>query len=252
MKTTSTNLIAIVSLVILGLAASTASAGGNKKGGFSISFGGGNFNHNLHHNNHVKKVYVVPKTVVTCYRPFHRFCWVLPGDTWQTIALREYGNAGLCHYLASYNRLGMNTVLYAGQQILLPEIYSNGTMTASFAPIPAPFVVAAPFVPSVPVANIRPATEEPALANVAIGSMLVLDGQSFGEAKGIVRLRVSNLALPVEVLEWSATSAKIRLPELELAGSTQAEIEVVRADGSLASKTAVRLLPAATNLAQGN
>jgi hypothetical protein len=273
MKTMNTRTIAILSIVAVALAASTATASGNKKGGFSISFGGGSQNfHNNHVKQHphvVKKIYVTP----TCYRPLHCYVWVLPGDTWYTISLREYGNSSFCHYIASYNGLSMSSPLIVGQQLRLPEIYSNGTLGVSYAPVPAPFVIpqaaAAPIATqnamiagaslngdaaaaATPSANVRPAATESTLPSVAIGSMLVLDGQSFGGEQGIVRLRISSLTLPVEVLEWSASSAKVRLPELELAAAMRAELEVLRADGSLASKSAIQLTPAATRLALGN
>jgi hypothetical protein len=283
MKTKTTSLIAIVTIITLGLAASTASAHNNKKGGFSISFGGGsnqnwhNF-HNFNNYHHVKKVYVAPRYYPVydiCYYPLHRLCFVLPGDTWYTIAQREYGNINLCHYIASYNSQPFSTQLFVGQQILLPEVHPGGVLRASSAPMPATFVPAAqPIVtqnfvspamnttPTVPSANIRQATEEVSIPSVAIGSVIMLEGQSLGNDKGIVRLRLAELALPVEVLEWTNTSAKVRLPQMDLTGAMKAEIEVLRADGSLASKSAVRLTlasstaaaptAATSNLAQGN
>ncbi len=113
-----------------------------------------------------------------------------------------------------------------------------------------------------PTANIRTvaletvATEK-RLPSVAIGSILSLDvmsqaGQSLGTSRGTVRLKVNGLALPIEVLEWNAEVVKIQLPQIELAGAMKAEIEVLRADGSVASKSAVELTPAATRLALGN
>jgi hypothetical protein len=63
---------------------------------------------------------------------------------------------------------------------------------------------------------------------------------------------VGGLSLPIEVLEWTNSSAKIRLPEVELTGAMKAEIEVLRADGSVASKSAVELTSANSRLAQGN
>lgn len=267
MKTSTTNLIAIVTILSVSLAASTASAdnkknnnnNNNKKsGGFSISFGGGsnshhNFHHNFHHDyHHVKKVYVTPKIYPiydVCYYPQHRVCFVLPGDTWYTIAQREYNNMNLCHYVASYNGLGMSTQLFVGQQIRLPEVHPNGVLRASGAPMAAPFVPAVTQNFVAPAASIRQAIEEPSIPSVAIGSVIVLDGQQLGADKGLVRLRLAEVALPVEVLEWTATSAKVRLPQMDLTGAMRAEIEVLRADGSLASKSAVQLTLAAPSLA---
>jgi hypothetical protein len=101
-------------------------------------------------------------------------------------------------------------------------------------------------------ASIRTVTEERTLPRVAIGSTLDLDGESLGNERGIVRLRVSGIALPVEVIEWSASSVKISLPKLDLNGPVKANLEVLRADGSMASSSAIELTPAATRLALGN
>lgn len=270
MKTTSSKLIAIVTIIAVGLAVTTASAD-NKKGGFSISFGGGSnkhWNFNTYPHHHVKKVYVTPKYYPVydiCYYPLHRICFVLPGDTWYTIAQREYGNLNLCHYIASYNSLPFSTQLFVGQQIVLPEVHPGGVLRASSAPMPAPFfpaaqpVVTQNFVspamnatPTAPSANIRQATEEVSIPSLAIGSVIVLEGQALGNDKGIVRLRLAEMALPVEVLEWSNTSAKVRLPQMELTGAMNAQIEVLRADGSLASNSAVRLTLASSNAANTN
>ena len=41
------------------------------------------------------------------------------------------------------------------------------------------------------------------------------------------------VALPVEVVEWTAESTKIRLPKLDVGTATKAELEVVRLSGGL-------------------
>jgi hypothetical protein len=135
----------------------------------------------------------------------------------------------------------------ANRGSLAPQAPFNGPATG---PMSTPD--ARPSAPVLPTANIRVASAERPLATVAIGSVLSLDGQALGGERGIVRLRVNGLALPVEVLEWSAESVKIRLPELDLEGPMNAEIEVLRADGSPASKTAIELTSAATRVALGN
>jgi hypothetical protein len=63
---------------------------------------------------------------------------------------------------------------------------------------------------------------------------------------------VSGLALPVDVIEWSETSVEIQLPKMDLSNPVKAELEVMRADGSLASKSGIELTPAATRVALGN
>jgi hypothetical protein len=135
----------------------------------------------------------------------------------------------------------------AGGAPIGPQGPFNGAMNGPMSKSDA-----RPSAPVLPSANIRVASAERPLATVAIGSVLSLDGQALGSEKGIVRLRINGLALPVEVLEWSADSAKIRLPELDIEGAMKAELEVLRADGSLASTTAIELTSAATRLALGN
>jgi len=111
---------------------------------------------------------------------------------------------------------------------------------------------AAPAIEAAPKANIRTVSAEERLPSVAIGSILTLDGQSLGDDRGSVRLVVNGLALPIEVLDWNASIVKVQLPQLDLASALKAEIEVRRADGSLASKSAVELTPATNRLALGN
>ncbi|HEY3392381.1 MAG TPA: hypothetical protein VGK58_06730 [Lacipirellulaceae bacterium] len=351
MKSSLTKMLALTAIAATALSAGSASAFG---GGFKVSFGGGHgrghvsighhghhhhghHHHKHHYHAHVRKVYVKPvyvAPVAPCIYPLHSFCFVYPGDTWTLLSLREYGKPNFGATIAAFNGMSTSLRLAVGQQLRLPVIHPNGSLTPSSAPAPAPFVLpsqpiiagafpvqglapqqgqpvqlqgqpianqglpfnpqsqmsaptgqpmpqvmqmnanggsigpqvpssgpvtgpmstpnARPSVPASPSANIRVASEERPLATVAIGSVLSLDGQALGGERGIVRLRVNGLALPVEVLEWSEESAKIRLPELDLEGPMKAEIEVLRADGSLASKTAIELTSAATRLALGN
>ncbi len=85
----------------------------------------------------------------------------------------------------------------------------------------------------------------------AVGSVIALDGQ-FGDAAGSARLKLNGFALKADVVEWSAGSVKIHFPEVELTAAIGGELEVLRADGSLAAKTALQLTPAASKVALGN
>jgi hypothetical protein len=76
---------------------------------------------------------------------------------------------------------------------------------------------------------------------VPTGSVVKLDGQSLGDERGVVRLKISNVAMPIEVVEWKADSTKVRLPKLDVSGSMNAELEVVRADGTVAATNAISL-----------
>ena len=150
---------------------------------------------------------------------------------------------------ATMNAPAMNPQMMNGAPVGTPNGAPN--MGQPTGPMGTPNLEA-PAVNAAPTANIRTVSAEPRLPSVAIGSLLTLDGQSLGNERGTVRLLVNGLALPIEVLEWNATSAKIQLPQLDLAGAIKAEIEVLRADGSRASKSAVELTPATNRLALGN
>ena len=106
-------------------------------------------------------------------------------------------------------------------------------------PRPAATTIAAP----------APVAVEAERVSVPTGSTLQLDGEKLGSDAGVVRLRISGVALPVEVIEWSADSTKIRLPKVDVTEATKAELEVVRADGTLASTNAISLTSAATSVA---
>lgn len=255
MRTSTTALIAALTIGSLSLAGSALACGGYGGGGY------GGWNYNKYYNNHkkvvVKKVYIEPR-YDRCYQPDHCYTYVLPGDTWGSICSREYGNRNLWRNVVSYNGFRTGTPLVVGQKLMLPVVNSNGSLAASNAPAGAPFIAEAPAAapvqssqPSAPSANVQ-LQSEPSLPNVAVGSTLALDGQQFGSEQGAVRLRISGMSLPAEVIEWDATSLKVKLPEMDLTSSMRADIEVIRADGSLASQSAIQLTPAVNRLALSN
>jgi hypothetical protein len=81
----------------------------------------------------------------------------------------------------------------------------------------------------------------PARTLVAVGSVLMINGEAFGDTAGGARLRIGGIAMPIEVLEWTPTGVKVRLPMVEITGAAPAEIEVYRGDGSLAAKAPIQL-----------
>jgi hypothetical protein len=103
-----------------------------------------------------------------------------------------------------------------------------------------------------PVATATVVPSEPALPNVTAGSTLMVSGQELGTEQGTARLRVNGLSLPIEVLEWTPSLAKIQLPKVGITSPLQAEVEVMRADGSPASKIGIELTPATERLATEN
>jgi hypothetical protein len=78
------------------------------------------------------------------------------------------------------------------------------------------------------------------LPSIVIGSLMTINGQQLGDNRGTVRLMVNGSPVPLEIVEWSAASAKVRIPG-DLPPGIQAQIEIMRADGSVVAKDAVQL-----------
>ena len=76
--------------------------------------------------------------VTTCcgmtYEPLHSSCVVLPGDTFYTISLREYGTRINSTYIAMYNHVPLYSALVPGQTLMLPSIGPNKVLFPSNAP----------------------------------------------------------------------------------------------------------------------
>jgi hypothetical protein len=253
-------------------------------GGVGIHVGGRHSSshlHHKHHHNHHKHhhhkhhrhyhvgypVYGYPyvPSYGPVYEPFH--CWYIcqPGDSLYTVSFKEYGTSSVAAHIARFNQLPWNVSLVPGQRLMLPSVSSSGRLTQS--PAPAPFVGGAPnavatpavnFTPSqniaapAPTANVTVVPSEPALPRVTDGSTLMVSGQELGTERGAARLRINGLSLPIEVLEWTTSSAKVRLPKVEITNPSKAEIELLRADGTPASKTGIELMPATDRLALEN
>lgn len=238
-----------------------ASAGGNKgkkSGGGNFSFNqysGGNSNR-LHHNSYVRtqscnsqnynrypsQVFVSPG-----YEPFHSYYYCQPGDTLSLVSMREYGTSGAMRFIASYNRLAMNTALVPGQVLMLPSVSRTGVMSASRAPAPENLAAPQTAAPASE-ASFAPSVDD--LPSVMVGSKLSLDDVEFGNASGSVRLKIGPMSVPVTVTEWTAKSVKVQLPTVDLETATPASLDVFKADGSIASQSGVKLMPAGTQLAK--
>jgi hypothetical protein len=163
------------------------------------------------------------------YEPMHSNYYVQPGDTFYVISLKEYGTSAPTTYLSQYNRLAPNAALVPGQMLWLPSISANGALSASPAPRALhPNAATTPVLTS-PGSSLKftqvsaakaeaPATVassvEPERAKVPTGSTIKLDAQELGDKPGVVRLKISNLAMPVEVVELSADSTMLRFHKL--------------------------------------
>jgi hypothetical protein len=270
MKSLSSNLIAALLIGSLGLAgdASAACSGGGIKGG---GYGNSNYNGNNQscnsnggYNSNGGGYYSNPNgsNYGQAFEPFHSTYFAQPGDSFYVVSLKEYGTSSAATSIARFNRMAPSDALRPGQRLVLPSISANGQLTASRAPAAenlnaAPNTVTASTAkftqPSVAVVAEPTTTEEEVeRPSVPTGSVIKLDGQSLGDEKGVVRLRISNVALPVEIVEWTADSTKVRLPKLDVNGAMKAELEVVRADGSVAATNAIELTSTVGGLALGN
>ena len=106
-----------------------------------------------------------------------------------------------------------------------------------------------PSAPTTPAANIRSISAEP--------SRRGCHRQHAGARRRVARQREGHRAAANQQHVAAGrsdrvdapSSVKIQLPKMELTGPMKADLEVLRADGSLASKSAIELTPAATRLA---
>ena len=271
MKSFSNHLIAALVIGALGLAGEAwACGGGGAGGGYNIGVGrgGGYNNSNYNRSNQTCTTNggydsnANGSTYGQAYEPFHSTYFVQPGDTFYEVSLKEYGTSAAANHISRFNRLAPNAALVPGQQLWLPSVSPNGQLTASRAPAADQRTFAQSNLTASTAKFTRPSTattaesvtavSEPERPSVPTGSTIKLDGEALGNEQGVVRLRVSNIALPVEVVEWSDSSTMVRLPKLDVNQATKAELEVVRADGSVAATNAIELTAAVSGLALSN
>lgn len=88
------------------------------------------------------------------------------------------------------------------------------------------------------------------LPSIVIGSLMSIGGQQLGNDRGMVHLNVNGTTRMLEVVEWTASSAKVKIPA-DLPAGAQAQLEIIRADGSTVTKDQVQLT-AGQQLAAGN
>lgn len=270
MKSFSTKMIAALVIASLGLASDASAGNGGKNGGKNGANGcnqggncrnGGQGNYNNNQTCNSGGIYnsdINGANVGRAYEPFQSMYTVEPGDSFYQVALKEYGSSTPANYIAKFNRMAPIAALVPGQQLWMPSISANGQLSASRAPAAGTFnampntltTSSANFAKSsVAVLPTSAAKIEPQRPSVPTGSVIKLDGQSLGNQKGVVRLRISNVAMPIEIVEWSADSTKVRLPKMDVNGGTKADLEVVRADGTVAATNAIELTTAISGLA---
>lgn len=97
-----------------------------------------------------------------------------------------------------------------------------------------------PGLPGGPSAGPSAGPVERPMPSILIGSVMSINGQPLGDNRGTVRLIVNGAPVTLEILEWSASSAKVRIPA-DLPAGLQIQIEIVRADGSVVANDTAKL-----------
>lgn len=111
------------------------------------------------------------------YEPLHCSYVVLPGDSFYTISLKEYGTSVNGVYIARFNNLSMSTALAPGQMLMLPSISSNKTLSVSGAPAAIdPNAVAPATTTSSPISPVGPISPFISPINPSAGSVAVNGG----------------------------------------------------------------------------
>ena len=86
----------------------------------------------------------------------------------------------------------------------------------------------------------QPPTEVP---EIEVGQRVTIDGKNFGSQSGRVVVMIGSLPLEARVVEWKSTQVTAVLPELPLADSARAIVQVVTAYGHTADRLTVDLIP---------
>ena len=84
---------------------------------------------------------------------------------------------------------------------------------------------------------------KPSLPEVPAGSSMRIKVNFLGNQSGHVFLNIGKLVMECKVLEWNPSYAVFALPDLGILDSTEATIDVTKADGLVARSTKVMLTP---------
>jgi len=90
---------------------------------------------------------------------------------------------------------------------------------------------------------VDPAAFELEPTTASVGGEVVLAGEGFGPEPGQVLLHLGGIEMDVEILGWYDLGVRLALPNLPLAGPTQAELIVVRGDGAAANPLQITVAP---------
>ena len=91
---------------------------------------------------------------------------------------------------------------------------------------------------------VDPAAFELEPTSAHVGEAVVLAGEGFGPEPGQVLLHLGGIEMEAEILGWYDLGVRVVLPNLPLAGPTEAELIVVRGDGAAANPLEITISPA--------
>jgi len=94
------------------------------------------------------------------------------------------------------------------------------------------------------VLQVDPAAFEVQPKEAPVGSEVLLAGEGFGPEPGQVLIHLGGIEMQGEILGWYDLGVRLSLPNLPLAGPTEAELIIVRGDGAAANPLKLTLTPA--------
>jgi len=122
----------------------------------------------------------------------------------------------------------LHVLVDAGRQINETSIADNGADVAAAEILP-----------------VDPASFEARPSTAPAGGEILLAGEGFGPEPGRVLLHLGDVEMEAEILGWYDLGVRLILPGLPLAGSTTAELIVVRGDGVAANPLSITVTPPA-------
>ncbi len=97
----------------------------------------------------------------------------------------------------------------------------------------------------------QPETEAEPLPQVELGSVISIDGQGFGDQPGAVLIKIDQLVLRAELVEWTDERVEAQMPDMPMANPVGASIFVIAATDEIAERVDVALLPASDDAEEG-
>jgi hypothetical protein len=99
---------------------------------------------------------------------------------------------------------------------------------------------------------VDPAAFETDPKSVAAGGELIVAGEGLGPEPGKVIVHLGNIELEAELLGWYDLGVRLKMPDLPLAETTQADLIVIRGDGAAANPVTITVSPPQRNAPEAN